>query len=430
MSTSVHTVAESSAASDLLGAVDERYIAQQIDAFAALTASTVGVTRLAYSPLERRAHEHFAAQMRSFGLVVSTDAAGNTIAELPGTEPHAAVIGTGSHLDSVPSGGRFDGVAGVVAAMAVAKAAGERHFAPRRAWRFVAFAGEEGARFGQACNGSRIIAGSTATDDLGELVDADGISLREAMESVGIDPSRIAEARWSPEDWAAFVELHIEQGGLLAERSLDVGVVTRISGSTRLRVRIEGVASHSGATPMHLRHDALVTAAACILAGDATARDVEHDGTRVTVGTLEVEPGSITTIPGEVQFTVDIRDIDGARQRQTARLLADRFAHIAAADGTTVVVETMADIDPEALSEAVASVIATSADAVGARSCELPSGASHDSQQIGRVTAAGMIFVPSRGGLSHVPEEFTATHEIATGVRVLLETMTRLDVSR
>ncbi len=406
-------------------------IAEDIDFFAGLTDGGRGVTRLAYSRLERVAHEHFFNEMMTLGLDVTTDAAGNTIAELRPTEhSDLPAIGTGSHLDSVPEGGRFDGIAGVVAAMEVARRVVRDAIPRHRPWRFVVFAAEEGARFGQACNGSRMIAGLTISRETSEFVDDSGTSMAEAMRLVGLRPDDIESARWDSKDWFAFLELHIEQGAVLESRGVSIGVVDAISGSTRLSVTVSGQASHTGGTPMHLRRDALVTAAACVTACDALARDPQHRGTRITVGRLSVHPGSITTIPGKVEFTVDIRDVDSQRQRRTAEALGETFGRIAEEGGTSLAVALMGDTSPVVLPEWVARHVIAAANELGLGFLVLPSGASHDSQQINRITPTGMIFVPSRHGLSHVPEEFTTSEQIARGTDVLLGAMIRLDGAR
>lgn len=411
--------------------VDTSRLSRWIDAFASLSEPGRGVTRLAYSSLERHSHAVFGEYMTSLGLVVETDAAGNTIAELPATTEggREAAIGTGSHLDSVPEGGRFDGTVGVIAGMEVARIAVEQEIPRRRPWRFVAFASEEGARFGQACNGSRMIAGLTTSTDLERFHDKDGVSMASAMEGVGLAPEAVETAQWQSEDWFAFVEVHIEQGGVLESKHIRVGVVDVISGSTRLEVTVLGQASHTGGTPMHLRRDALVTAAECVLACQTIATDPEHHGTRVTVGRLDVHPGSITTIPGRVVFTVDVRDVDSDRQRLTAEALVARFEQIARARGTQLTVAVIGDTSPVVLPSWVAEHIAAGAAEVGLSYRMLPSGASHDSQQINRVVPTGMVFVPSRDGLSHVPEEFTEASELADGTAVLLQAMKRLDAA-
>ncbi|WP_329175689.1 Zn-dependent hydrolase [Streptomyces sp. NBC_01477] len=406
--------------------VDSGRIGAHLAGFAALSEGGPGCTRLAYSRLEREAHAVFAAHMGALGLAVGTDEAGNTVAELAGTGEGGAV-GTGSHLDTVPQGGGFDGIVGVVAAMEVAEVVVRQGVPHRRPWRFVAFAAEEGARFGQACNGSRMAAGLTGAADLAGFTDRDGVTMAAAMAAAGLRPDRVDRARWRPEDWFAFVELHIEQGEVLRSQGLGIGVVDVISGSTRLRVRVEGRATHSGGTPMHLRRDALVTAAECVVLGDRLARDPQHRGVRVTVGRLGVEPGSITTVPGAVEFFVDIRDVDPVRQRATATALARDFDALARSHGVGLSTEVVADTSPVLLPGWVADHARDACAALGSAYRVLPSGASHDAQQINHVVPTGLLFVPSDDGLSHVPEEFTPTDQIAAGVRVLLETLRRLD---
>lgn len=398
-----------------------------IEFFAGISEPGRGVTRLAYSPMERQAHAAFADYMRRLGLSVQQDAAGNTIAELAGTDTDQA-LGTGSHLDSVPRGGCYDGIAGVVAAMAAAAELSAQSL--RHAVRFVAFAGEEGARFGQACLGSRLATGLSTTSDLERLHDADGIHLADAFRGVGLDPDRVDEARWQPHEWAAFVELHVEQGAVLASTETQIGIVDVISGSTRFALDWTGRASHSGGTPMHLRADALAASAEFILAAEHLANDNAHDGTRVTVGRLTVEPGSITTIPGHCHGTVDVRDVNGDRQRATARELVRIAEQIGARRGITVVVEQLGESAPVKLSTSVSAVLRDAAVAQGCSVRVMPSGAGHDTQMVSTVCPAGMLFVPSQHhGVSHAPEEFTRTVDLDRGVDVLLAGLRALDTT-
>lgn len=401
-----------------------------IERFAALTEpdSGPGVTRLAYTPLERRAHRVFREQMEELGLTVHTDTAGNTIAERPGTEHGLSALGTGSHLDSVPRAGAFDGIVGVVAALAVARTLVETHTEHRHPLRFVAFAAEEGARFGQACIGSRLAAGLTTVDDLYRLRDADGVTVAEAMTGSGLTPENVDTARWEPEQWAGFVELHIEQGSVLDSQQLSVGVVDLISGSTRVRIDLHGRAAHTGGTPMHLRADALAAAAEVVLRGEALAGDEGHRGTRITVGRLDIAPGSITTIPGEANLHIDIRDVDSDRQRAAAEQLVADAREIAADRGLGIEVTLLADASPVVLPRTIRDAI------VGA--CRnhrldyrvMPSGASHDAQMVNSVCPVGMVFVPSlHHGVSHSPDEYTRAADVVVGIEVLTASLLALD---
>lgn len=405
---------------------DPRRLARSLDRFAAMSLTDVGVTRLAYTSLERDAHAVFAEAMAALGCQVTTDPAGNTVATRAGRHPGPAVA-TGSHLDSVYLGGRFDGIAGVVAAMEVARLLETDHVETHHPLRFVAFAGEEGARFGQACIGSKLAAGLSSLEELQRRRDTDGVSIAEAMEKVGFDPSEAATSRWAPSEWAAFIELHVEQGNVLERTGSDVAIVDLISGSTRLEFAIDGRASHTGGTPMEGRADALVAAAEGVLIAESLALDARHRGARATVGRLDVHPGSITTIPGRVKFSLDVRDVDADRQRKTAAEIVRRLHATCQRRGVRLTVGLLADTSPVVLPTWVRGVIAAAAGQAGFSYRVLTSGASHDAQMINRIVPSGMIFVPSRTGLSHVPEEWTSPRDLAIGVDLLRRTMILLD---
>ncbi|MFE2644597.1 Zn-dependent hydrolase [Streptomyces nigra] len=411
-----------------LGA-DEIRLSQSLETFAALSepGSGPGVTRLAYTQLERRAHAVFAAEMRLLGLTVHTDAAGNTIAERAGNVPGLPAIGTGSHLDSVPNAGAYDGIAGVAAAMETARLYHTHDITHAHPMRFVAFAAEEGARFGQACTGSRIVAGLTGTDDLATKHDAHGTTLAQALRSMGFPPEDVSQARWQPEDWAAFLELHIEQGSVLASSSTPIGVVDLISGSTRILLEVSGRASHTGGTPMHQRADAMAAAAEIILLVESVANDSRHRGTRATVGRLETAPGSITTIAGRAALYVDVRDVDSDRQRLAAAEIVARARSLCARRGVTLTAHTLADASPVILPGWLRESVADTCRRLGVDYRVLPSGASHDAQMVNHVVPTGMVFVPSRDGISHSPAEWTAASELALGTDVLADALLALD---
>ncbi|MDX3107931.1 Zn-dependent hydrolase [Nonomuraea angiospora] len=408
---------------------DPARVAAQLEGFARLSepGSSTGVTRLAYTPLEREAHEAFAGTMHELGCTVWTDQAGNTIAERSGDEPGLPALATGSHLDTVPDAGRFDGIAGVVAAMETARIYAEHGIRHAHPIRFVAFAAEEGARFGQACTGSRIVSGLTTVDDLYGKRDADGVSLADAMRSVGLDPSTVAEARWTPDEWAAFVELHVEQGAVLESMGTPVGIVELISGSTRILLEVTGRASHTGGTPMHLRADALAAAAEIVLLVESIAGDPRHRGTRATVGRLDSAPGTITTIAGRASLYVDVRDVDSDRQRDTASEIIARAEALCTRRGVRLSSTLLADTSPVMLPAWLRQAVASTCAELGLDHRIMPSGASHDAQMINNVIPSGMIFVPSRDGISHSPEEWSSPEALATGVDVLAASLLALD---
>ncbi len=415
---------------DAILAADPARIERALEDIARRSLPGAGITRWGYSQLEREAHELFAAHFRALGLECRTDAAGNTIATLPGTDPALAHLGTGSHLDSVPHGGRFDGIAGSVAAMEVARMLVHAGIRPRRSIRFVAFATEEGARFGQACLGSRMIAGLTSAEDLDALEDRDGVTAADALRGVGLDPACVHEARWHPGEVEAFIELHIEQGGILAASKTPIGVVDVISGSTRLAIDLTGTASHTGGTPMYQRADALAAAAAVVLTAERVANDNRHRGTRISVGKIDVEPGSITTIPGFCRVYVDVRDVDPRRQRDTANEVISAAHSIAQERGVGVTAKLLADTSPVTLPLAVQRHIVDAAASMGLGYRVMPSGASHDTQMIDRVCRGGMVFVPSlNGGVSHAPDEYSLATDIARGTDVLVRALLSIDAA-
>ena len=407
---------------------DPLRLASMIEAIAAVTDGPgPGVTRLAFTKAEREAHDLVGGWLEELGLTVRQDAIGNTIAELPGSGEFRDAIGTGSHLDSVPHGGRFDGIAGVVAAVEVARLVADGEIRLRHPLRVVAFAAEEGARFGEPCIGSKAVAGRWEASDLDGLVDSSGVSVAASMRQVGLDPSRVAEARWDGDDWAGFVELHVEQARVLESTGVGIGIVDMVSGSTRVEFILAGRAQHTGGTPMHLRSDALTAASEVVLFAERLAHDPRYRGTRATVGRLEVFPNSITTIPGSVRFVLDLRDIDSDRQRRGAHEVASFAREACDRRGVRLETRVIADSSPAVLPMWLRGKTGEVCEELSVPYRVMTSGASHDAQVVNRVTPTGMVFVPSKAGLSHVPEEWTSATDLARGTTVLARTLQRLD---
>lgn len=382
-----------------------------------------GWSRMAFSQAERDAHQLFKRWLADYGLQAQTDAVGNTVATLPGGEDAAALV-TGSHLDTVYQGGNYDGAVGIAAAVELA-----RLFADdgglRRPLRVVAFAGEEGARFGTPCIGSRLMTGVFGADDLRAMVDRDGVTAYDAAESVGLQPGDARAARCDFADVSCFVEVHIEQGRVLEARQRQIGIVHSIGGSTRVELAFDGRADHSGATPMWLRRDALVAASEFVLGVDRRAR--MHATTVATVGRLDVEPNSLTTVPGRVVLGLDVRDIDSERQRDLAEALLDDAVRIAAGRDITVTARRLSDQSPVALHGTVQSVLAGSASRLHLPFITLASGASHDAAHLAAHVPTGMVFVPCREGISHAPVERADPAHIAQAVDLLADAFRAID---
>lgn len=382
-----------------------------------------GFRRLAFSAAEREAHALFRSTLESYGLRTRTDAVGNSFGCLDGTEDLPALV-TGSHLDTVYQGGNYDGAAGVAAAVELARVLADSERLRRPLW-VVAFAGEEGARFGAPCIGSRLLTGSFTTQTLKSLTDRDGRSAYDCAKEVGLDPDRAAAAKWSSNDLQCFVEIHIEQGRVLEARERELGIVHSIGGSTRVELYFAGRADHSGATPMWLRHDALVAAADFVLAAETRAK--KHATTVATVGRLEVSPNSLTTVPGKVSCTLDVRDIDSDRQRDLAEDLLDEAVRIGSARGVEVTARRLSDQSPVVLHGTVHGLLSASATALGLDFISMPSGASHDAAHIAKQTPTGMVFVPCREGISHSPAEHAEPEPLAKAVDVVARAFREVD---
>ncbi|RNE63974.1 Zn-dependent hydrolase [Cryobacterium tepidiphilum] len=382
-----------------------------------------GFSRLVYTEPERRAHAAFRGWLDGYGLQTSTDSVGNSFGVLPGSEDLPYLM-SGSHLDSVYQGGNFDGAAGVVAAVEIARILAEDG-GLRHPFRVVAFAGEEGARFGAPCIGSRLMTGAFSEDTLRQLTDRDDVTAWDAARSVGLKPEATHLARWDPAAVACFVEIHIEQGRVLEARDRQLGVVHTIGGSTRVELTFEGRADHSGATPMWLRRDALAAAGEFI--GAVERRAQRHATTVATVGTLEVQPGSLTTVPGRVVLGLDVRDIDSERQRELTETLLDDALRIASGREIQVTARQLSDQSPVVLHGSVQNVLAAAATRQELSFISMASGASHDSAHIAKQVPTGMVFVPCREGISHAPEEHAEPEHLAQAVDVVVDAFRAID---
>ncbi len=383
-----------------------------------------GVTRLSFTEEERAAKERVASLMKEAGLSVYEDAAGNLFGRREGRDPESPAVLVGSHVDSVYSGGNFDGPLGVLAGIEVLHAMEERGLETERPVEVVAFTDEEGARFSFGMIGSRALAGRLTPDDLHDHEDQDGVSIAEAMRARGLDPERIGDAARPEGSVRAYVELHIEQGRVLESEDLPVGVVTGIAGPVWLRFSLEGETGHAGATPMNLRRDAL--AAAVEIMGLIEAEAARTGTTVGTVGQLDLEPGGINIIPGRVEFSLDLRDIDeGVRDSVESRIM-EGADDICRRRSIELGVETLQRLAPAPCSELVRGAAQRACERLGLGVRALPSGAGHDGMQLTDLCEMGMIFVRSRGGVSHSPEEWSSREDCAAGGDALYWTVLEL----
>lgn len=418
-------------------------LAADMQQLAAIGADSRGFTRLAYTQRERQSHAYVAERMRELGFAVTTDAVGNTIGRSPatptaagerlaagsqpvGVAPLPAIV-TGSHVDTVVQGGNFDGAVGTVGVLEAARLLQEAGVHLRHPLWLIVFAAEEGARFGEANLGAKAIAGELTPDDLVRLRDHQGVRLADAYREAGFDPDRAAEAQWDPATVGAFVELHIEQGGMLELTNNRIGIVDGIAGATRLRLNVRGVTSHSGATPMALRRDALLTAAEIALAVEAVVLSRPYTSLVATVGRVEARPGNLTAVAGDVEMLVDVRGVDADLRRAAVNQMLTRAREICGRRGTDVDVEVITDQYSAVMSVWLRAAIQRATERLALPYRVMPSGAGHDARVMNTIAPSAMIFVPSRAGLSHCPEEWTELADIAAGVQVLAESLVEID---
>ena len=381
-----------------------------------------GCTRLSYTKEFSGARDYLKQRMAEAGLKVHEDPAGNIIGRYPGKVERPAVM-TGSHFDTVFHGGNFDGQAGVCAALEAARVMSENHITPYYPIDFIAMPEEEGTRFGGGLFGSRAICCGVTPDELKEIKDADKITLYQALKDYGLNPDEIESARKKPEDIAAFIELHIEQGPVLEQNQKDIGIVDAIVSLECYDVLVRGRADHAGTTPIDMRADALLAAAKAIAAATGRAAAC-GDGTVITFGCMDSSPKSANVVPSQVTFTADCRssDIRSIRTvmeafRETLRESTEHCPDLSFEISRTL------QADPAAMDMRLKKIIEDAADELSLSSMHLLSGAGHDTMNFKNMCPLAMIFVPSKGGRSHGPEEWTDYRQISDGADVLLRTI-------
>jgi len=383
-----------------------------------------GITRTGLSAEETAARRYLAARCRGDGLVTQVDQAANLIVRRAGADPGKPVVLLGSHLDSVVSGGRLDGTYGVMAACEVvrvlARAGVELPVEPVA----IAFTNEEGAGFPYPFLGSLAVAGNVDTTEAAAVVDGGGRAMSDALRAAGGDLDTIGAAAWTPGSIACYLELHIEQGPVLEAREIPIGVVDGIIGRTILDITVRGRQGHAGTTPMALRRDALPVAARVVLAvQDLAERDLCAVG---TVGRLDTEPNVTNVIPGLVELTAEIRDSRPERLRAAELELTGELARLSAATGVDIEVTIRPVTEPTATSVPARDAIAAAAETLGLAHLEMFSSAGHDAQIVSDIAPIGMIFVPSRDGVSHAPAEHTDDAHLVAGARTLLHSALRI----
>ena len=384
-----------------------------------------GVARLSFTEEERAAKDLVASYMQEAGLSVREDAVGNLFGRREGSDPDAPAVLMGSHIDSVMNGGDFDGPLGVLGGIEVLQAMDEEGIETEHPVEVVAFTDEEGARFSLGMIGSRALTGTLSPEDL-RHEDKNGISIEQAMSDAGLDPDKIGDAARSPDSLAAYLELHIEQGKVLEGENLPVGVVTGIAGPVWLRLSFTGEAGHAGTTPMGARHDALAAAAEVIR---IVEEEASATGSTVgTVGQVEAKPGGINIIPGGVEISLDLRDIDESVRDGVERRIRERAGEVCEKRGIDLSFGELQRLPPAPCSEEIQASIAAACEAEGIRTFSLPSGAGHDGMHVAELCPMGMIFIRSKGGVSHNPKEWSSQEDCEAGCKILY--LTVLDLAK
>jgi allantoate deiminase len=390
-------------------------LAADLEAAARIGADDGGVSRFAWTPELAEANDWLVARLRELGLAAEIDPAGNVLGRWEAGEGTAVLLG--SHLDTVPRGGRFDGALGVLAALDVVRALQADGVEPRRPLWIVSFNDEEGSRFQTGMLGSRAFVGDV------DLEDWRARGVEDAMQAAGFDFARLGDAK-AADGVGLYLELHIEQGPVLEAAGTDLGIVTAIAGLLGFRVRLTGEANHAGTTPMAARRDALAGAARIVVALRQEAR-ARGDMT-TNVGVLTVEPGGFNVIPGTAEFTVDARAGDAQTFARVERFVRDTIERVAAEEHLGLELAETHRKPPTPLDGSLQELLTEAAADEGATVLQMPSGAGHDAMVLAKHVPAAMLFVPSRGGISHSPDEFTAPEHCELGARVLARAVRHL----
>ena len=383
------------------------------------------VTRVVFTDADLRARAYVKGLCSDAGLEVREDAIGNTFARWAGSEPGLAPIGTGSHIDAIPNAGSYDGTVGVLGGLEAIRSLQRAGFRPRRSIELVTFTAEEPTRFGIGCLGSRMMGHVLTPAAASALRDKEGNSLDELRSQAGfsgaLESVAVAAGRFHQ-----FVELHIEQGPLLEQEGIDLGLVTAIAAPASLRIHIEGEGGHAGGKLMPGRKDALAAAAELILALEAAAKSTGAIDTVATVGVCEVFPGAVNSIPSRVRLETDIRDIDGPRRDGVLDVLKTACADVAERRGVKITTQLVNADPPTACDVLILSGLKASAIEAGRSYKRMVARAYHDSSFVACIAPVAMLFIPCRGGVSHRPDEYASPEWIAGGVDVLARTLARL----
>lgn len=407
--------------------IQRERLVKDFEAMAQLTAPGEGINRLAFTDADWAGRQYIIDRMTDAGLSVEIDDFGNVIGYKIGKKPDLPVVMVGSHTDSVPNGGNYDGVVGVLSAIEVIRSIIDDGYEHDHTIAVVSFMCEESGRFGNATLGSKAMRGELTLQDLHRLVDKQGISLYKALKGRNLNPDGIETMAYK-RPVKSFTEIHIEQGKVLEHEQKTIGIVTGIAAPERFYVTIRGNADHSGATPMNLRHDALCGASKIILGIEEITSMQEEPPVVGTVGVVEVMPGAMNVIPGAVKLGVDIRSISKVARNSVVTFVKEFIDITAEKRGLSYMIEPIAQDHPVAMHPAMIREIEEAVKSVGVAYMTMPSGAGHDAMHWAEAVPTGMIFIPCRDGISHNPAEFAEMDDIVTGAAVLDKVLRKLSL--
>jgi len=406
--------------------IDQDSLTVEIEELASISeAEPPAVTRIVFSPTDLKARAWLIARCKKAALAVRQDPIGNIFARWEGSEPNAPAVGTGSHIDAIPNAGKYDGVVGVLGGLEAIRSLQRCGFRPKQSIELLMFTSEEPTRFGIGCLGSRLLSGTMSPDAARKLVDKEGASLEEVRRNAGYNAS-LEEVKLPSGYYRAFIELHIEQGPLLEQHRISLGIVTSIAAPASLRISIEGVGGHAGAVLMPERRDALCAASELILAIEDAAKASGAIDTVATVGICDVFPGAVNSIPSRVSLTLDIRDTDLVRRDTVMRAIEAARDAIATKRHVSIGEELVNADAPAQCAPEVVEALGQACAKHHFASMKMVSRAYHDSLFMSRIAPVAMLFVPCFKGYSHRPDEFASPEDIARGALVLAETLASL----
>ena len=406
--------------------IDQQRLQVEIDELAQITeAEPPVVTRIVFSAADLRARAWFAAKCKEAGLELRADAVGNTFARWQGSNLAAPAVGTGSHIDAIPNAGKFDGVVGVIGGLEAIRALQRANFRPKYSIELVLFTSEEPTRFGIGCLGSRLLSGTLSPQLAAQLTDSNGDSLEIVRHAAGFTGDLVS-ALMLATHYKAFVELHIEQGPILEQQKIPLGIVQKIAAPASAKILVEGSGGHAGALLMPERKDALCAASELILAVESAACATGAPDTVATVGICEVFPGAVNSIPSRVRLSLDVRDTDLARRDAVMQKIAQISEEIASKRGVSIRSDLLNADPPADCAPLVTRALAEACRRQGFPFLEMVSRAYHDSLFMSRIAPTAMLFIPCRNGWSHRPDEYAAPEDVARGALVLADTLARL----